>query len=266
MGTATCKAVNADPELRLVATVGRGWMEVASADAELDIDDTAHRDRWLGVGLERLEALDHFDLDAVVDFSTARVALENARWCARHGKHLIVGVSGVDRFALDELSSLFAAPEAKANCMVVPNFALGAVILDRLAEIAAPYAGSIEIIEFHHGEKRDAPSGTSLATADRILGARLAAGSPPLMADPTAESVLDGARGAEAPGGIRIHSVRSQGMVAHQEVLLGMAAQTLSIRHDSYNRESFMPGVLAALKAVSSRPGLTVGLGAVLGL
>jgi 4-hydroxy-tetrahydrodipicolinate reductase len=150
--------------------------------------------------------------------------------------------------------------------VVAPNFALGAVLLLRFCELAAPLMDSVEVIELHHDQKRDAPSGTAMDTAARIVEARRRAGAGPLPADPTVHEVLPSARGAEAPGGVRVHSVRLPGLVAHEEVLFGAAGQTLTLRHDSYDRVSFMPGVLLAVRAVADRPGLTVGLGPLLGI
>jgi len=142
---------------------------------------------------------------------------------------------------------------------VAPNFAIGAVLMMRFAELAAPYFETAEIIELHHDQKVDAPSGTAMHTAERM-----AARSADWGADPTTKTVVEGARGGSGPGGIRMHSVRLRGLVAHQEVLLGTAGQSLSIRHDSYDRASFMPGVVLAVKAVASHPGVTVGLDALL--
>jgi 4-hydroxy-tetrahydrodipicolinate reductase len=135
-----------------------------------------------------------------------------------------------------------------------------------LARIAAPHMDGVEVIELHHDAKRDAPSGTAMHTATVIAEARRAAGSPPWNPDPTTDMVLAGARGATAADGIHVHSVRLPGLVAHEEVIFGATGQSLTIRHDSYDRRSFMPGVLLAVRAVPSRPGLTVGLEALLGL
>ena len=144
---------------------------------------------------------------------------------------------------------------------MAPNFAIGAVLMMRFAELAAPWFESAEIIELHHDQKVDAPSGTALLTAERM-----AARSAHWSDDPTERTVVEGARGGAGPAGIRIHSVRLRGLVAHQEVLLGTTGQSLSIRHDSYDRDSFMPGVLLAVKAVADHPGLTVGLDRLLDL
>ena len=144
---------------------------------------------------------------------------------------------------------------------MAPNFAIGAVLMMRFAELAAPWFESAEIIELHHDQKVDAPSGTAMLTAERM-----AARSSDWAADPTERTVVEGARGGAGPAGIRVHSVRLRGLVAHQEVLLGTTGQSLSIRHDSYDRDSFMPGVLLAVKAVADHPGLTVGLDRLLDL
>jgi 4-hydroxy-tetrahydrodipicolinate reductase len=146
-----------------------------------------------------------------------------------------------------------------SNCLIAPNFAIGAVLMMRFAEMAAPFFESAEVIELHHDNKVDAPSGTAMLTTQRM-----AAASDQWAPDPTERTLVDGARGGVGPGAIPIHSVRLRGLIAHQEVLLGTTGQTLTIRHDSYDRASFMPGVLLAVKAVPDRPGLTVGLDAVL--
>jgi len=168
-----------------------------------------------------------------------------------------VGTTGLTDADIDELRGLFT----KSNCVVAPNFAIGAVLMMRLAELAAPWFDSVEIVELHHDAKVDAPSGTAVLTAER-----LAAASPDWAPDATQQTVLEGARGGRGPGGIAIHAVRLRGLVAHQEVLFGTTGQTLSIRHDSYDRSSFMPGVLLAVKAVADRAGVTVGLDALLDL
>jgi 4-hydroxy-tetrahydrodipicolinate reductase len=154
-----------------------------------------------------------------------------------------------------------AASGGSSGCLVAPNFAIGAVLMMRFAELAAPWFETAEIVELHHDAKVDAPSGTALTTATRM-----AAASDDWAPDPTRIVNVDGVRGGAGPGGIHIHSVRLRGLVAHQEVLLGSTGQSLTIRHDSYDRQSFMPGVLLAVRQVSDRPGLTVGLEALLGI
>ncbi len=153
----------------------------------------------------------------------------------------------------------WCAAEPRVGVLIAPNFGIGAVLMMRFAELAAPYFETAEIIELHHDQKVDAPSGTAMHTAER-MSARSSDWAP----DPTTKHVIEGARGGASPGGIRIHSVRLRGLVAHQEVLLGTAGQSLSIRHDSYDRASFMPGVVLAVKSVGSHPGVTVGLDAFL--
>ena len=150
----------------------------------------------------------------------------------------------------------------RSHCIVAPNFAVGAVLMAHFAALAAPYFDTAEVIELHHDRKVDAPSGTALATAEAMAGA-----SGEWAPDPTAHEVLPGSRGGQGPGGIRVHSVRLKGLVAHQEVLLGGPGETLTIRHDSIDRSAFMPGMLLATKRiVALEPGVTVGLGEVLGI
>ena len=170
--------------------------------------------------------------------------------------HAVVGTTGFTDKDCDRLRKQFTS----SNCIVAPNFAIGAVLMMRFAEMAAPYFESAEIIELHHDQKVDAPSGTAMLTAER-----LAAASDDWRDDPTKDEVVKGARGGRA-GPIPVHSVRLAGLVAHQEVLLGTTGQTLSIRHDSFDRSSFMPGVVLAVKRVADTEGLTVGLDQVLGL
>ena len=178
--------------------------------------------------------------------------------------HAVVGTTGLSEADLAGAANLFAA--SSANAVVAANFAIGAVLLMRFCELAAPHMDGVEVIELHHAGKRDAPSGTSLHTVAGIEAARERAGSGPWPADPTTEFVVPGARGAEAPGGVRIHSVRLPGLIAHEEVIFGALGQSLTIRHDSYERTSFMPGVLLAVRAVPERPGLTIGIESLLGL
>jgi len=192
-----------------------------------------------------------------VDFTDATAARQNLEWCAAHGVHAVVGTTGLTEADLEELASRFGS----SNCIYAPNFAIGAVLLMRMAELAAPWFDSVEIIEMHHDGKVDAPSGTAMLTAERV-----AAASSSWAPDPTTDLVLEGSRGGRGPGGVPIHSVRLRGLVAHQEVLLGTTGQSLSLRHDSFDRSSYMPGVLLAVKTVGERPGLTVGLDALLDL
>jgi len=251
MGSTVCQAVADAPDLELVAAVDP--MHEGTTLEQLGV---------AGSGLSVLLGatdLRGIDIDVAVDFTHAEAARRNLRWCGMSGVHAVVGTTGLSSDDMADLSGLFIP--GRCNAVVAPNFAIGAVLMMRLAELAAPHFESVEIIELHHDAKVDAPSGTALLTAERI-----AAASPSWGEDPTKKVALEGARGGLGPGGIRVHSVRLRGLVAHQEVLFGTTGQSLSIRHDSYDRTSFMPGVLLAVRQVASRPGLTVGLDALLGI
>ncbi len=165
--------------------------------------------------------------------------------------HAVVGTTG---FTEDDIAG-FREAFTSSNCIIAPNFAIGAILMMRFAELAAPWFDTAEVLEFHHDAKIDSPSGTAVHTVERMIEAN-ADWAP----DPTVTESIPGARGARGPGGIRIHAVRMRGMVAHQEVVLGTMGQTLSIRHDSYDRSSFMPGVTMACKRIEHHAGLTVGL------
>jgi len=209
--------------------------------------------------------------DVVVDFTSPGVVMDNLRWCVRSGLNMVIGTSGFDGARLAEANDLLdnstrQTPRAAAQprVLVVPNFSVGAVLMMKFAEQAARFFESAEIVELHHAGKVDAPSGTAARTAAMIAAARSAAGLGPGPDATTTE--LDGARGA-AVNGVHVHSVRLPGLVAHQEVLLGGHGETLTIRHDSLDRASFMPGVLIAVRGIGSLPpGLTVGLEGLLGL
>ena len=199
--------------------------------------------------------------DVLVDFSVATAAAEHLAPALQRGFHVVVGTTGISPEAMATAEA--AALAGAGNLLVAANFALGAVLAMRFAEIAAPYFESVEVIELHHAAKRDAPSGTSIKTAERIAAARAAAGRDECR-DPTESTIIDGARGARAPGGVQIHSVRLPGLVAHEEILFGGPGEGLTIRHDSYDRISFMAGVLLAVRSISERRGVTVGLDALL--
>jgi 4-hydroxy-tetrahydrodipicolinate reductase len=243
MGATVCAAVAGADDLELVAAVDPAGAGQGTASG-------------LTVG-EDLDAFTTAGVEVAVDFTVPGAAVGNAVWCAEHGIHTVVGTTGVDQA---ELARAFP-PDGPTGCLVAPNFAIGAVLMMRFAELAAPWFDTAEIIELHHDAKVDAPSGTAMLTATRM-----AAASGEWGADPTRVETVPGARGGAGPGGIRMHAVRLQGLVAHQEVLLGGPGQTLTIRHDSYDRRSFTPGVLLAVRAVPSRPGLTVGLDQLLGI
>jgi len=231
MGTEVCKAVDAADDLELVAMVDDGdWLfNVSDAGA-----------------------------DVVVDFTTPDVVMDNLHWCVDQGINAVVGTSGFSEARLDRVRS-WLTHKPELGVVVAPNFAVGAVLMMDFAAKAARYFESVEIVEMHHPKKIDAPSGTAVRTAEMIAAAR--AGMAP-MPDATKEE-MSGARGSQIEG-VRVHSLRATGLVAHQEVLLGTEGETLTIRHDSYDRKSFMPGVLLAVRKVIQRPGLTVGLGALL--
>jgi 4-hydroxy-tetrahydrodipicolinate reductase len=233
MGSEVCRAINAASDLELAAEIDLGDPLEAAAGA-----------------------------DVVVDFTHPDVVLDNLKWCIANEIHAVVGTTGFDSDRLVKVEEWLKASPG-VGVVVAPNFGVAAVLMMNFARAAAPWFDSVEIVELHHPNKAEAPSGTARATAAGIAAARAAAGLGP-MPDATTQQ-LEGARGADVDG-VRVHSVRLQGLVAHQEVLLGTAGETLTIRHDSYDRASFMPGVLTAIRAVSNRPGLTVGLEPLLGL
>jgi 4-hydroxy-tetrahydrodipicolinate reductase len=234
MGSTVCDAVDADPELELAARVDpAGGDGVATSVADMP------------------------DVDVVVDFTRPAEVKRNIEACIARGVHCVVGTTGLSDADLDDIRKLL---DGKANVFVAPNFSLGAVLMMLFAKQAARYFGSAEIVELHHNQKLDAPSGTSLKTARGIAEAWKEHGRPEGgQPHPDEKEVIPGARGAEADG-VTIHSVRLHGLVAHQEVWFGGAGESLLIRHDSIDRASFMPGVVLAVKKVASTPGLTVGL------
>ena len=229
VGAEVCRAVEAAPDTELVAEVDAG-------------DD--------------VEELVRSGAQVVVDFTHPDVVMDNLRFCIEHGIHAVVGTTGFDRSRLDQLEEWLSAASG-VGVLIAPNFSIGAILMMRFAAEAAPFFESVEVVELHHPDKADAPSGTARRTAEMIAAARRDAGSDP-MPDATSTG-LDGARGADVDG-VRVHALRVRGLVAHQEVLLGTAGETLTIRHDSLDRVSFTPGVLAGVRAVADHPGLTVGL------
>jgi 4-hydroxy-tetrahydrodipicolinate reductase len=230
MGSEVCRAVEAAEDLDLVAA--------------LDVGDD--RDALAAAAV-------------VVDFTTPDAVLDTIDWCVGHGLHVVVGTTGFDDDRLAHVRRTLAG-DGSVGVLVAPNFGIAAVLMMRFAATAAPYFDSVEIVELHHPGKVDAPSGTARRTAELVAAARDERPSP----DATTHS-LDGARGADIDG-VRVHAVRLAGLIAHQEVLLGGHGETLTIRHDSLSRESFMPGVLLAVRSIGSRPGLTVGIEGLLGL
>jgi 4-hydroxy-tetrahydrodipicolinate reductase len=244
MGRTVCDAVAADPELHLVAAVDPNH---AGSDAPGGLAIAAELDALTAAGAQ-----------VVVDFSVAPAARATLPWLAEHGLHAVVGTTGFD----DADLAAFRAAFTSSNCLVAANFAIGAVLLMRFAELASPFFETAEVLEFHHDAKRDAPSGTAMATV-----ARMAAASDRWAPDPTEQEVVAGARGGTGPAGIHVHAVRLRGVIASQEVLLGTTGQTLSLRHDTFDRSSFMPGVLLAAKRVAGLPDrLTIGIDSLLGV
>ena len=203
-----------------------------------------------------LGSLEAARTEVAIDFTHPDAVMANLEHCIAHGIHAVVGTTGFDEDRIATVRRwLAAAPQVAV--LVAPNFSIGALLMMRFAELAAPHFESVEVVEMHHPDKVDAPSGTARRTAQLIAAARAAASLGPVP-DATA-SALDGARGADVDG-IRVHSQRVRGLVAHQEVLLGSPGETLTIRHDSLDRASFVPGVIAGVRAVADHPGLTVGL------
>jgi 4-hydroxy-tetrahydrodipicolinate reductase len=229
MGRTVCEAVEAADDMEVLARVDLG---------------------------DSLDLLD--DCDVVVDFTAPDVVMATIEHCAPRGIHVVVGTSGFDNERLEQVGEILDGTDT--SVLVAPNFSIGAVLMMRFAAVAAPFFESVEIVEMHHPDKVDAPSGTATHTAEAIAAARDGRPSP----DATT-TALEGARGASVDG-VTVHSVRVRGLVAHQEVLLGAAGETLTIRHDSLDRVSFMPGVLLGIRNVGSHPGLTVGLDAFLDL
>lgn len=229
MGQEVCRAIKSTNDLELVA--------------EIDLNDS-------------LETLKSSKAEVIVDFTTPDVVMGNLKFAIENGIHAVVGTTGFDATRIDALKKLLAS-NPKVGVLIAPNFGIGAVLMMQFAKSAAKYFESAEIIELHHPEKVDAPSGTASRTAELINEARREANLGK-MPDKTAKS-LDGARGAKI-GEVPIHSVRLRGLVAHQEVLFGDKGELLTIRHDSLDRSGFMPGVLVGVREVSSNPGLIVGL------
>jgi 4-hydroxy-tetrahydrodipicolinate reductase len=242
MGATVCDAVAADAELELVAAV--------------DPHAAGTTTHGITIAAEP-KALADAGAEVAIDFTVAAAARDNLAWCALHGVHAVVGTTGL----VDDDLDRFRAQFSRSNCLIAANFAISAVLMMRFAEIAAPFFDTAEIIELHHDAKADAPSGTAVKTAERM-----AAASAEWAPDPTTHEVIGGARGGVGPAGIHLHSVRMRGMVAHQEVILGALGQTLILRQDSFDRVSFMPGVILAAKKIARLPGVTEGLEAALGI
>ncbi|MGF7123402.1 4-hydroxy-tetrahydrodipicolinate reductase [Rhodococcus sp. BE178] len=235
VGRAMCEAVEQADDLELVAGVDQG---------------------------ERIEQLVDERAQVVIDFTHPDVVMDNLQFLIANGIHAVVGTTGFDDARLAQVRS-WLAEKPGVGVLIAPNFAIGAVLSMRFAAAAARFFDSVEVIELHHPNKADAPSGTAYRTAALIAEAREKAGRGPSPDATTTE--LEGARGADV-NGVRVHSVRLAGLVAHQEVLLGTQGETLTIRHDSIDRNSFAPGVLLGVREIGQRPGLTVGIDPLLDL
>ncbi|MCF6470062.1 4-hydroxy-tetrahydrodipicolinate reductase [Nonomuraea sp. MG754425] len=227
VGVEVCKAVEAATDMELVAA--------------LDKDDS-------------IEGLD--GAEVVVDFTHPDVVMGNLEWAIGHGIHPVVGTTGFDEARLATVRGWLAAGPG-ANCLIAPNFGIAAVLMMHFAQQAARHFESVEIVELHHPNKADAPSGTARRTAELVSEARAKAGLD-AMPDATT-TALDGSRGADV-GGVHVHAVRLSGLIAHQEVLLGGDGELLTIRHDTMSRAAFTPGVLLGVRRVGGLPGLTIGL------
>ena len=235
MGAEVCRALEAAPDMMLVAA--------------LDAGDPVYSMKAEGANI-------------VVDFTSPDAVLGHVKWLVENGIHAVVGTTGLTAEDLDHIREWTDAHPG-VGVLVAPNFSIGAILMMKFAEDAARFFESVEIVELHHPQKKDAPSGTAKLTAQRVAAARAAAGLG-AMPDAT-ETSLPGARGADVAG-VPVHSVRLTGLVAHQEVLFGTEGELFTIRHDSIDRKSFMPGVLQGIRGVQEHPGLTVGLEAYLGL
>ena len=211
---------------------------------------------------DSLQTLVDEGVDVIVDFTTPNAVMDNLEFCINNGIHCVVGTTGFDDARYQQVRDWCAANEG-VGVLIAPNFAISAVLTMAFARQAAPFFESAEVVEVHHPNKLDAPSGTAVKTAQGIAQARKEAGMD-AMPDAT-EQALDGSRGADVDG-VPVHAVRMQGMVAHEEVIFGTTDQSLTIRQDSYGRESFVPGVLTGVREVANRPGLTIGLDEYLGL
>ncbi len=237
--------------------MGRTVSEAVAADPDLDLVVRVDPFGSEGIATSR-EAIVDAGTEVVIDFTQPDAVFDNVCFCLEKGIHCVVGTTGMSDADLEKVAELASA--STANAFVAPNFSIGAVLMMHLSKLAARHFGSCEIVEMHHNQKLDAPSGTAHKTARDIAAGWAQLGRPPGGEHhPDEEEKVKGSRGGEA-GGIHVHSLRLQGAEAHQEVIFGAPGQTLSIRHDAMNRTSYIPGILLAVKSVASRPGLTIGL------
>lgn len=250
MGQEVVRTVTQQTDMRLTMGIDR-QQSGKSLDELLNL--TPHTNVTLSDQLGGMLAQDKPQV--VVDFTSPQSVYNNAKLVLESGTHCVIGTTGLAQSQLDTLKTIAASN--KVTVFVVPNFSIGAVLLMRFAQQASHYFSHAELIELHHNQKLDAPSGTSLRTAE-MMGEACAAFGP--TNTPDEEELIMGARGAEGPSGLRIHSVRLPGLVAHQEVLLGSTGELLTLRHDSFDRRCFMPGVMLAIRFCISHSGLFVGL------
>lgn len=235
MGLLVCETVAAQPDLELIAAF-----------------DPFHAGGEAGGVAITADPADLSEAEVVVEFTNPDVVVANLEMWRSHASHAVVGTSGFDKAKIETVRELWG--EGPPNCLIVPNFSLGAVLMMRFAELAAPHFSAAEVIEKHHDKKADAPSGTAISTAERIGSAK-----PEQMRAVESAETVTGARGGLVSG-VPVHSVRLPGLLAHQEVILGNAGEVLTVRHDSTDRISFMPGVLLAVRNVGALAGVNVGL------
>jgi len=249
VGSAVCRAVLDDPRLELVGAVDPKL-------AGIDLGQILGKSAVGLIARRDVEALIRESPEVVIDFTEARASYHNLLKLAEAHIPAVVGTTG---FSEDEIAKLRVAFDG-VGCVVASNFSIGAILMMRCATLCAPYFDSVEIVESHHDQKADAPSGTAIETARRILAARRQATATPFLGDQTTNVKLEGARGSMIEDEVRIHSLRLRGAVAHHEVVFGAVGQTLTIRHDSHDRESFVPGVLLAVSRVVEVGGLVLGI------
>ncbi|WIM66819.1 4-hydroxy-tetrahydrodipicolinate reductase [Corynebacterium breve] len=234
-----------------------GSAVVAGVQAADDLELVAEVDQN-----DSLDVLVENGAQVIVDFTTPNVVMDNLEFCIKNGIHAVVGTTGFDDERYDQVRA-WINDNPQTGVLIAPNFAISAVLAMAFAKQAAPFFESAEVVEYHHPNKLDAPSGTAVKTAQGIAEARRQANLP-AMPDAT-ETSLDGSRGADVDG-VKVHAVRMTGMVAHEDIIFGTRDQSLTIRQDSYGRESFVPGVLTGVRQVADHPGLTIGLDNYLGL
>lgn len=249
MGRFVCRAVDAEPDLEIVAAVnpsfeGRPLAPIVGFETDLRVAGS-------------IDVLLDAEVEVAVDFTQPHLVMDHIRYLIEHDIHGVIGTTGIGPDELERIRGWMETRQGEAGVIVAPNFSIGSIVAQRLAEEAARFFPAAEVIELHHEEKKDAPSGTAAATARRIAEARKESWPAPGGGEPF--------RGGDVEG-VRVHSVRLPGLVAHQEVIFGAQGQTLTIRHDAPDRSSYMPGVLLAIHQVDRRPGLTVGIEPLLGL